>query len=347
MKKIFFLLALILWGCDVKSQATDEKVYQEFEVAKNAEYPDGINAFRKELMQNINYPYIAKKNKTQGSVILMFTIDEQGSIISVKILKDIGDSCGDASVEALKKITTKWQPAMKDGKPVKVRKSIPVMFKLDGYDSPKKERDTIIAPEYTGKVEIKPLASNDLYEGCGNHILIIGATNPQFSIAKNGSYVSVKDNKNKIIAIPYDDSKTITIWVYENDKLIGKKIFNVKKVPAALAQVFVDGKEINTSKGINLKNLEKIELRAMADKDFAKIFPDEIKYKIGNLDATTYTLKRGNSVILTSKNITEISQQAKKGDVLEIQIIDVRRTNFRGSVSPAKVSNPVINIPIL
>lgn len=345
MKKIFFLLALILWGCDVKSQATDEKVYQEFEVAKNAEYPDGINAFRKELMQNINYPYIAKKNKTQGSVILMFTIDEQGSIISVKILKDIGDGCGDASVEALKKIRTKWQPAMKDGKPVKVRKSIPVMFKLDGYDSPKKERDTIVTPEYIGKVEIKTLVYNDLYEGCGNHILITGATNPQFAVT-NGSYIP-KDDKSKTIVIPNDGSKTMTIWVYENDKLIGKKIFIVKKVPPALAQVFVDGKEINTSKGINLKNLERIELRAMADKDFAKIFPDEIKYRIDGSDAITYTVKRRNNIILTSNNLKETAQKAQKGDILEIKIEYAKRENFRGSVLPAKVSNPVINIPIL
>ena len=46
-------------------------------------------------------------------------------------------------------------------------------------------------------------------------------------------------------------------------------------------------------------------------------------------------------------DLSQIAQNAKNGDILEIQINGVMRTNFRGSVLPAKVSNPVINIPIL
>lgn len=109
----------------------ENKVYTEFEVVKNAEYAGGINAFRKELQSKINYPSLAKRKETQGKVTLQFTVEKDGSITDVKILKDIGDGCGEEAMAALKKMTTKWSPATNaQGTPVRVRKTIPVDFKL-------------------------------------------------------------------------------------------------------------------------------------------------------------------------------------------------------------------------
>jgi protein TonB len=108
------------------------KVYQEFEVAQNAEYEGGINTFRKELQSKIVYPSAARRKETQGKVQVQFTIDTDGSITDIKILRDIGDGCGDAAVDALKKMTKKWAPAKNaQGKSVKVRRTIPVDFKLN------------------------------------------------------------------------------------------------------------------------------------------------------------------------------------------------------------------------
>lgn len=109
----------------------DNKTYQEFEVVKNADYPGGIDAFRKELQNKIIYPSAAKRKETQGKVTLQFTVDKDGSISDIKVLKDIGDGCGDAAVEALRKMPAKWSAATNaQGKPVKVRKTIPVDFRL-------------------------------------------------------------------------------------------------------------------------------------------------------------------------------------------------------------------------
>ncbi|MFN3317085.1 MAG: energy transducer TonB, partial [Raineya sp.] len=74
------------------------KVYTEFEVVKNAEYEGGINAFRKELQSKINYPSLARRKETQGKVTLQFTVEKDGSITDIKILKDIGDGCVDEAV---------------------------------------------------------------------------------------------------------------------------------------------------------------------------------------------------------------------------------------------------------
>ncbi|KOY88156.1 hypothetical protein AD998_10930 [bacterium 336/3] len=107
------------------------KVYQEFEVAQNAEYEGGVIFFWNEFARNLIYPEKAKANKTEGYVYLQFMVNKEGNIEDIRIIKDIGDGCGEAAVQALKKTTKPWKPAQnKDGKPVKVKKVIPVNFKL-------------------------------------------------------------------------------------------------------------------------------------------------------------------------------------------------------------------------
>ncbi|MCS6796598.1 MAG: TonB family protein, partial [Raineya sp.] len=122
-------------GKDLKEAGTGEedanKVYNEFEVVKNADYPGGINAFRKALQEKIKYPSQATRKGTEGTVTISFVIDKDGKITDAKVIKDIGDGCGDAALEALKQMTTPWSPATDaKGKAVKVRKTLPVKFTL-------------------------------------------------------------------------------------------------------------------------------------------------------------------------------------------------------------------------
>lgn len=122
-------------GKDLKEAGTGEedanKVYNEFEVVKNADYPGGINAFRKALQEKIKYPSQATRKGTEGTVTISFVIDKDGRITDAKIVKDIGDGCGDAALEALKQMTTPWSPATDaKGKTVKVRRTLPVKFTL-------------------------------------------------------------------------------------------------------------------------------------------------------------------------------------------------------------------------
>jgi len=110
----------------------ENKTYQEFEVAQNAEYEGGINAFRKDLQNKIVYPSVAKRKETQGRVVIQFVVDTDGSMTDIKVVRDIGDGCGEEAVAAMKKVSKRWAPAKNaQGKAVKVRKTIPVEFKLD------------------------------------------------------------------------------------------------------------------------------------------------------------------------------------------------------------------------
>ncbi|MCU0436818.1 MAG: TonB family protein [Raineya sp.] len=113
------------------NEPQENKVYQEFEVYEHAEYEGGINAFRKAVQDNLVYPEKAKVNKTEGNVVLQFTVNKKGNIEDIKILKDIGDECGEAAVEAIKKTNKPWSPAKnRERIPIKVRKTLPIKFKL-------------------------------------------------------------------------------------------------------------------------------------------------------------------------------------------------------------------------
>lgn len=85
------------------------------------------------LSQNIRYPEAARANNTEGTVVVTFVVEPTGRMAYYKILKDIGDGCGEEALRVLKALDTlglRWQPAQRDGKSVRLRQSLPLRFKL-------------------------------------------------------------------------------------------------------------------------------------------------------------------------------------------------------------------------
>ncbi len=80
------------------------------------------------INKKIIYPSIAKEAGIEGRVFLLAFIDENGTVNDVKVLKGIGGGCDEAAIKALK--NTKFRPATNKGKPVKVKFSIAITFKL-------------------------------------------------------------------------------------------------------------------------------------------------------------------------------------------------------------------------
>lgn len=94
-------------------------------VEKMPELKGGIPA----LMKHITYPEIARKAGLEGRVYLQFVIDERGRVLNPVVVRGIGGGCDEAAIEAIKKVT--FTPGLQRGKPVKVKYSLPVMFKLE------------------------------------------------------------------------------------------------------------------------------------------------------------------------------------------------------------------------
>lgn len=85
------------------------------------------NAFSKWVNQRLVYPAEAKAKGIQGRVALEFTIDVNGAVKDVKVLKGIEASL-DAEAVRVVSMSPEWTPGKIDGKPVAVTYRFPVFF---------------------------------------------------------------------------------------------------------------------------------------------------------------------------------------------------------------------------
>jgi periplasmic protein TonB len=84
------------------------------------------------VQERVVYPEIARRAGIEGRVVVQFVIDEQGRVTSPVVVRGIGGGCDEAAVEAVKQ--ARFTPGLQRGRPVKVRYSIPVTFRLTKAD---------------------------------------------------------------------------------------------------------------------------------------------------------------------------------------------------------------------
>lgn len=81
-----------------------------------------------ELVKKIKYPSVAKQTNIEGKVFAMAYVDEKGNVDKVKIIKGLGAGCDEEVIRVL--TSSKFNPGQHEGKPVKVKTTISVAFKL-------------------------------------------------------------------------------------------------------------------------------------------------------------------------------------------------------------------------
>ena len=93
--------------------------------------------FLKYVEDSLHYPDLAKKNNTEGDVIVKFAVDEDGIISDCKVIESLGFGCDE---EALRLVSSmpRWTPGIKDGKDTKTYFTQSVSFSLDDGKSKKK-----------------------------------------------------------------------------------------------------------------------------------------------------------------------------------------------------------------
>ena len=129
---------------DDKSLGVEIKEYvveQEEEEVEEEEVPFAIveqkptfqggdaNTFTKWVFSKIVYPEIAKENGVQGRVTLQFTIETDGSVKNVKVLRGVDSSLDKEAIRVVSS-SPKWKPGMQRNKPVRVKYTFPVVFQL-------------------------------------------------------------------------------------------------------------------------------------------------------------------------------------------------------------------------
>ena len=88
-----------------------------------------LNTFRTWVQQNVKFPQIALENGIQGRVSCSFVVNKDGSIVDAEVIRGVDPSL---DKEALRVINSmpKWSPGKQRGKPVRVKYTVPVTFRL-------------------------------------------------------------------------------------------------------------------------------------------------------------------------------------------------------------------------
>jgi periplasmic protein TonB len=84
----------------------------------------------KHIKRNQNYPERAMEDNIQGRVAVLFVIDKDGSITNVQVRGPKGGELLEKEAKRVIEKLPKFKPGMQRGKPVKVKYSQPITFRL-------------------------------------------------------------------------------------------------------------------------------------------------------------------------------------------------------------------------
>ncbi len=93
-------------------------------------FPGGDLGLMHFLKRKIKYPVLAVENGIEGKVFIRFSINKKGEVINPEILRSV-DSLLDKEAIRVVKLLPKWKPGMNNGRPVSVKFTLPVTFKLN------------------------------------------------------------------------------------------------------------------------------------------------------------------------------------------------------------------------
>ena len=108
-------------GCENKGSAAEKKACAD---KKMLEF----------IYKNIKYPAIARENGVEGTVVVSFVVDKDGSIQDARVVRDIGAQCGQEALRVVNLMNSKglkWTPGKQRGRAVKVQFNLPVKFRLE------------------------------------------------------------------------------------------------------------------------------------------------------------------------------------------------------------------------
>ena len=121
----------VVIAAPVEAPQEDEEEEVVFVIVESMpEFPGGQQALFKYLSENVKYPVIAQENGIQGRVICQFVVNKDGSIVDVEVVRSGGDPSLDKEAVRVIKSMPKWKPGKQRGKPVRVKYTVPVNFKL-------------------------------------------------------------------------------------------------------------------------------------------------------------------------------------------------------------------------
>ena len=134
MKKniIIAFAVMMMQALAVTAQNQRQTIYTPEQVDQRAMFPGGQEGMMSYMMQNIKYPKEAEKDKAQGTVVVHFVVEPDGSISNAHVpdSQKVHPALDAAAVKFVKNMP-KWVPARLKGKAVRQSASHVVAYRYN------------------------------------------------------------------------------------------------------------------------------------------------------------------------------------------------------------------------
>ena len=115
---------------EVQEEVVEEEAIPFQLVEEKPSFNGGdANEFSKWVNSKLVYPEAAKENGVQGRVTLQFTVNADGTVSNVKVLRGVDASLDKEAVRVVSS-SPKWKPGKQRDRAVKVTYTFPVIFQL-------------------------------------------------------------------------------------------------------------------------------------------------------------------------------------------------------------------------
>ena len=115
---------------EVQEEVVEEEAIPFQLVEEKPSFNGGdANQFSKWVNSRLVYPEIAKENGVQGRVTLQFTVEKDGTVTKVKVLRGVDPSLDKEAVRVVS-MSPKWKPGKQRDRAVPVTYTFPVIFQL-------------------------------------------------------------------------------------------------------------------------------------------------------------------------------------------------------------------------
>ncbi len=115
---------------EVEEEVVEEEAIPFQLVEEKPSFQGGdANQFSKWVNQRLVYPEIAKENGVQGRVTLQFTVEKDGTVTKVKVLRGVDPSLDKEAVRVVS-MSPKWKAGKQRDRAVPVTYTFPVIFQL-------------------------------------------------------------------------------------------------------------------------------------------------------------------------------------------------------------------------
>ena len=99
------------------------------DIGEMPSFPGGTEKLFEYLKQHMRYPKVAEKDSIEGRVIVSFIVERNGKLTNLKVVKSPDPSLSKEALRVAKSMP-KWNPGKDYGKPVRVKYTLPITFRL-------------------------------------------------------------------------------------------------------------------------------------------------------------------------------------------------------------------------